>query len=75
MDLDGQGKEKEPAMERKIICALCGKSLEMTETFFDYYGHHLHKDLPCCPSCGQVYVSKELAEGKMRTTEAELEDK
>ena len=45
MDLDGQGKEKEPAMERKIICALCGKSLEMTETFFDYYGHHLHKDL------------------------------
>mgnify|MGYP001709061931 CR=1 FL=1 len=45
MDLDGQGKEKELAMERKIICALCGKSLEMTETFFDYYGHHLHKDL------------------------------
>lgn len=62
-------------MERKIFCATCQRELIPQETYFDYYGHHLHKELPCCPVCGQVYVSRELAEGKMRDTEAEIEDK
>lgn len=40
--------------------------------------HILHEDihtLPCYPVYGQVYIYKDLAEGKIRNTEAELEDK
>lgn len=69
------GEGEDHAMERKLVCARCGKTLENKETYFAYFGHQLHTDLPCCPQCGQVYVDKELAEGKMRNTEAELEDK
>ena len=28
-----------------------------------------------CPKCGQAYVSRSLAEGKVREAEMELEDK
>ena len=52
-------------MEKKIILRpLWKKPGNDRRPFFDYYGHHLHKDLPLLLSCGQSYVSKELAEGK-----------
>jgi len=40
-----------------------------------YLGHTVAHELLTCPKCGKVYVSKELAEGKMSEVEQLLEDK
>jgi hypothetical protein len=40
-----------------------------------YLGRHFHVNLPACPSCGRVYLSEELARGKVADVERELEDK
>ncbi len=41
----------------------------------DYMGYSISHDLPVCPTCGKVYISKELAEGRMCEVEQTLEDK
>jgi hypothetical protein len=40
-----------------------------------YLGQSFPVELPRCPSCGFVYVSEELALGKMLKVEQALEDK
>ena len=40
-----------------------------------YLGQRFPVELPRCPSCGFVYVSEELALGKMLKVEQALEDK
>ena len=62
-------------MEREIMCARCGVKLEQELITFEYFGHKLQKEIPCCPLCGQAYVSPELAAGKMLEAEMEMEDK
>ena len=32
---------------------------------FDYLGSRFAHELPCCPVCGRVFISAELAEGRM----------
>ena len=63
--------EEEEALE----CCKCHKKLVLRKTQFHYMGFSFHTDLPCCPCCGQVYISEELARGKIAEVEMELEEK
>lgn len=56
-------------------CVLCNVPLEMKRITFIYLGHEMYHQVPCCPVCGQVYISEELAQGKMYEVETQLEDK
>jgi hypothetical protein len=61
--------------KRRIVCSRCGVELENKRVGLEYNGHKLQSDLPCCPGCGQCYVSFDLAKGRLREVEMEMEDK
>ncbi|MDO4581868.1 MAG: hypothetical protein Q4B96_04740 [Bacillota bacterium] len=61
--------------ERKLICHKCQAELKLTEISFSYMGHKMKHQAPACPLCGQTYISPELARGKVRQVEMEMEDK
>jgi len=56
-------------------CAKCNVELQMKKTVFLYLEHEMSHEVPCCPICGQVFVDRELAEGKIAMVEQQLEDK
>ena len=58
-----------------ILCRKCNVYLESRKTKFSYLGHYMEDELPRCPKCGQVYISEEFVEGKMRKVEESLEEK
>ncbi|SJZ66547.1 DVU_1557 family redox protein [Consotaella salsifontis] len=58
-----------------LVCARCDVPLEMGKVNASYLGQVFPVDLPRCPSCGFVYVSEELAYGRMLNVEQALEDK
>ena len=62
-------------MDRHVKCARCGAELQQQKVIIRYFNHEFRKDVPCCPVCGQAYISREFAEGKVREAEMELEDK
>jgi YgiT-type zinc finger domain-containing protein len=49
--------------------------LVVKKIVFEYLGHTVAHEVPACPKCGKVYISKELAEGRMSEVEQALEDK
>ena len=61
-------------MEENWICRKCGRPLEKKKVVFDYLSSHFAHELPCCPVCGKVFISEELAEGKIAEVEQRLED-
>lgn len=61
--------------ENEMYCVKCDALLVPSKTTFTYLKHEFYAELPKCPVCGQVYVSEELAKGKMAEVEAALEDK
>jgi ribosomal protein S27AE len=61
--------------ERTWTCGKCGVALVMKKTSFSYLGHSFGHEVLRCPQCGKVFISKELAEGKMAQVEEQLEDK
>lgn len=58
-----------------IRCMKCDRTLVPQRITLRYLGHSFSLMVPCCPVCGQVYISKELAQGKMSEVEMLLEDK
>ncbi len=56
-------------------CARCGEALRPMPVNLAYLKSNFTVDLPCCPSCGQVFVPPDLALGKMLDVEQMLEDK
>jgi len=62
-------------MTEKLRCMKCNKELVEKVIRFDYLGHLMDHAVPCCPECGQPYVSEALATGKMAEVETTLEDK
>ena len=58
-----------------IACARCGADLVKRMTTFSYMGRTFGHEVPVCPKCGKVFISRELAEGKMAEVEILLEDK
>jgi ribosomal protein L37AE/L43A len=63
------------AGERIWKCGKCGQELKTSKTVFSYLGHTFAHDVPVCPACGKIFISEELAEGRMAEVEALLEDK
>ena len=60
---------------RGIICYKCNKEPVLKRVDFTYLGHLFHADSYRCPQCGIVFISRELAEGKIAEVEKSLEDK
>ena len=56
-------------------CGRCQCDLATKKVVLDYMGYSISHDLPVCPKCGKVYISKDLAEGRMCEVEQTLEDK
>ena len=65
----------DPDEQRDIICGKCGSPLRLTEQPLDYLGHHFKHKLPSCRDCGNIYISKGIATGKMQEVEKAFEDK
>ena len=57
------------------VCAKCDEPMILRKVNVAYMGSSFPVDLPVCPTCGQVFVSEELATGKMAEVEKTLEDK
>ncbi|CQR72048.1 hypothetical protein SOV_19360 [Sporomusa ovata DSM 2662] len=58
-----------------IVCVTCGIKLTLGKVELSYLGSNFPVELYRCPQCGLVYISEELANGKMKKVEAALEDK
>jgi RNase P subunit RPR2 len=57
------------------ICAKCNIPLVAGKVTASYLGSEFPVDLLKCPKCGFVFVSEDLALGKMAEVEQTLEDK
>ena len=57
------------------ICAKCGAALAPKKKLFSYMNMTFAHEVPRCPVCGMVFISKELADGKMAKVEQSIEDK
>jgi len=56
-------------------CAKCNAVLVPKGTLFAYMGMTFSQETLRCPVCGIVFISKELADGKMAEVEQLMEDK
>ena len=56
-------------------CAKCGAALVPKNKIFSYMGMTFSHEVPRCPVCGMVFISKELADGRMSQVEQLMEDK
>jgi uncharacterized protein with PIN domain len=61
--------------EETLRCCKCDRELVLKKVVLDYLGHTVSHEVPTCPKCGRVYISQELAEGRMSEVEQQLEDK
>lgn len=64
-----------PSRLADLVCGACGVALEIGKVEARYLGQTFPVELPRCPSCGFVYVSEDLALGRMLKVEQALEDK
>jgi rubredoxin len=63
-------------MASNWVCSKCdGRSLERGSVKVSYMGGVYTVELFRCPGCGLVFVTEELAMGKMAEAEQALEDK
>jgi tRNA(Ile2) C34 agmatinyltransferase TiaS len=62
-------------MSMVLKCGPCNEPLVLKKTVFTYLDRTFTHDVPCCPKCGKVFISMELAEGRMAEAERQLEDK
>ena len=58
-----------------FVCVKCNLPLETGKAKFSYLGHEMVSEAPLCPKCGQVYLTEELVNGRIRAIEGSLEDK
>ncbi len=56
-------------------CDNCNKELVVKKVSFEYMGRTFDHEVPVCPACGKVFISEELAKGKMAEVETLMEDK
>lgn len=62
-------------MDNTLVCARCGVGLKEKEISFSYLDHRFTHTLPACPSCGQVFLSEELVNGRVADLEKVFEEK
>jgi hypothetical protein len=58
-----------------ILCARCGLELKPGKVTLTYMGSNFPVELLKCEQCGLVFISEDLALGKMLQVERALEDK
>ena len=61
--------------KQKLICEKCNIPMEQMEARFRYLKRDFKHKVLRCPKCGQIYIPKELAKGRMKEVETALEDK
>ncbi len=61
--------------ESQVLCNTCNKILTPYKNHVEYLGSRFDVAMPQCRGCGIVYVSQDLARGKMGEVEKILEDK
>ncbi|HEX8926010.1 MAG TPA: hypothetical protein VF786_09475 [Terriglobales bacterium] len=61
--------------EAPLVCLKCQKSFVKAKVTATYLGSEFPIELWKCPGCGVVYISEDLAIGKMLRVEQALEDK
>ena len=62
-------------MDDRWVCSRCQAPLTPGSTVFSYMGMTFSHEAPRCPVCGMVFISKDLADGKMAEVEQLMEDK
>ena len=63
------------SQDRVLKCSKCNEPLVVKQAMFSYMRRNFGHEVPVCPKCGKVYISRELAEGRMAEVEVLLEDK
>ena len=61
--------------KQKLICEKCNIPMEPMEARFRYLKRDFKHKVLRCPDCGQIYIPKDLAKGRMKEVETALEDK
>lgn len=61
--------------EKTWTCGKCRVPLVVKKTTFNYLGRTFSHEVQRCPQCGNVFIPRELAEGRMAEVEQQLEDK
>lgn len=61
--------------KRVLKCGKCKLELVEKQVMFSYMRRSFGHAVPVCPRCGKVFISRELAEGRMAEVEVLLEDK
>lgn len=67
--------EDKKEQELPWICDKCKKKLESHKVTVRYLSGNFEVELMRCPQCNAVYISEDLALGKMLEVEKGLEDK
>jgi transcription elongation factor Elf1 len=62
-------------MDQVIQCLKCKIGFEKAKVNVTYLNNMFSVELLQCPSCGQIYVTEEMALGRMSEVEKALEDK
>jgi len=62
-------------LEKKVMCGRCNEPLGNYKNHMAYLGSRFDVALPQCCTCGDVFISPELARGKIAEVEKILEDK
>ena len=75
MNVPKRNAKEEPKTNDVLICSKCRCGLELIDMHITYLERHFTHKVPRCPKCGQVFISEELAEGKMAQLEKSLEEK
>ena len=61
--------------KERIFCGKCNVQLVLKKTDFQYMRFTFTHEVPVCPVCGQVYLSEELVNGKVKELEKNFEEK
>jgi RNase P subunit RPR2 len=58
-----------------MVCGVCDVPMAPMKSTFSYLKREFRHTVLRCPVCGQIYISEDLAKGKMREVETILEEK
>ncbi len=58
-----------------LKCGLCNVELVNKKVSFIYLDYKISEEVPCCPKCGQVYLSEEIVKSRVARLEQLLEEK
>lgn len=61
--------------ENRMSCGICGCKLEPAGVSFSYLDSKFALTAMRCPKCGNIFISEELADGRIHYTESFLEDR